>query len=381
MNERALQPSPGAEPDRRMFYLKTLYELLAELSPITDSHTLMNTFLLILMGAVGSAQGVMMVIDRNRQTVLTAIRGAEIQEKWTIEKAEKRLYLGFASAEDRRLAPMSVTPITDPSGVFPASETGMEVHTAFLLVIHDSLLGVVGLGAPLESRAVTDESRELLAGMCSGFMVFIKNVRAYETVQALNTDLNRTNEDLRRTIAELTEARNRIRVLEFAKIRLKQMVQQKIEQAGKLRWLDVLLTLAVSVILATLFNVSNPNGIPWIPETVLSEPSPRVEAGTLIRELLPRGNVILVDARPQELYQTGYIPDAVNIPAPLFDIIYPMKLGPVMDPDQTIVVYGRTISRHYDEEVARQLLQRHDKVQVMTGGISGWKRAGGSINP
>ncbi len=360
---------------QRMYYLKTLYELTAELSPITSSRKLLESFLLMAMGVNGSGQGMLMICDRQNQRVLSASRGTRFDRDWTVESAEKHLYRGFQTAENRRLAPMSVTFIGDPQQVFSELETGLDVHSALLFMVDDSLLGIVGLGAPIDGRDFTLEEKDILSGMTASFMVFLKNVRAYETVQALNADLSRTNDALRQTIADLTEARQQIRLLEVAGIRLKQLFQQKIEQVGRFRAVDVLLVLVVASLLSLLFNFSNPNGIPLLPEEAFREPAPQVDARA-VQHLLGKGDTVLVDARPPELFNRGHIPDAVNIPATLFDIIYPMKLASRLQPGQAVVVYGRTFSKRYDEEVAYRLLQRHDDVRVMTGGMAAWEKQG-----
>ena len=360
---------------QRMYYLKTLYELTAELSPITSSQKLLESFLLMAMGVNGSGQAMLMVCDRQNRRVLHASRGTRFDRDWTVESAESHLYLGFQTAENRRLAAMSVTFIADPRQVFSELETGIDVHAALLFMVDDSLLGIVGLGAPIDGRDFSPDEKDVLSGMTASFMVFLKNVRAYETVQALNADLSRTNDALRRTIADLTEARRQIRLLEVAGIRLKQLFQQKIEQVGRFRARDVLLVLIVASLLSLLFNFSNPNGMALLPEETFREPAPGMDARAVQQEL-GRGGIILVDARPPELFNRGHIPDAVNIPAPLFDIIFPMKLAPRLEPGQTVVVYGRTLSRRYDEEVAYRLLQRHDHVRVMTGGMAAWEARG-----
>jgi rhodanese-related sulfurtransferase len=358
---------------QQMFYLQTLYDLTAELSPITSSRQLIESFLLMIMGVNGSAQAMLMICDRQHRQVLSANRGTSLDREWTIESAEKYLYLGFQTAENRRLAPLSVTFIQEPHQVFTELETGIDVHTALLFMVEDSLLGIIGLGLPIDGRETSPEAKEILSGMTASFMVYLKNVRAYETVQALNADLFRTNEELRRTITDLTEARQQIRLLEVAGIRLKEMFRQKIEQVGQFRIRDVLLLLAVATLLSLLFNVSNPNGIPLLPETMFREPVPQVEART-VRDRAGREPIVLVDARPVELFNIGHIPQAVNIPAPLFDIIFPMKLAPHLQSGQPVVVYGRTISRRYDEEVAYRLKLRHDDVSVMIGGLSAWEK-------
>jgi hypothetical protein len=53
-----------------------------------------------------------------------------------------------------------------------------------------------------------------------------------------------------------------------------------------------------------------------------------------------------------------------------------MKLASRLQPGQAVVVYGRTFSKRYDEEVAYRLLQRHDDVRVMTDGMAAYEKQG-----
>ena len=383
-NETGLSgEKPAASPEERdklvfqqMYYLKTLYELTAELSPITSSQKLLESFLLMAMGVNGSGQAMMMICDRQNQRVLSASRGTRFERDWTVESAEKHLYRGFQTAENRRLAPMSVTFIGDPQQVFSELETGLDVHSALLFMVDDSLLGIVGLGAPIDGRDFTLEEKDILSGMTASFMVFLKNVRAYETVQALNADLSRTNDALRQTIVELTEARQQIRLLEVAGIRLKQLFQQKIEQAGALsdhRCAAGSCRCIAAVAAVQFFQPERHSTLAGrgVPGAGASGGCPGCSASAQCRAIpfwwMP-------DLRSFSAVVTFPMPSIFR--RTLFDIIYPMKLASRLQPGQPVVVYGRTFSKRYDEEVAYRLLQRHDDVRVMTGGMAEWEKQG-----
>jgi rhodanese-related sulfurtransferase len=366
--------------DRQIFHLQTLYEFTAELSPLVATGKLLEAFLLMVMGTFGASRGCVLLCDRQRRAVRSASRGIPEPRQWTLDEAEKQLYRGFQATEERRLAPMSVGFVVDPQAIFPETEMGAAVHTALLFTVDDSLFGLLALGAPLAKRGQATEERELLRGLTANCMVFLKNAQAFETIQALNAELRRTNADLRQTITDLTEARHQIRVLEFAKSRLKQLIQREIERAGRFRAADMLLMVILSTVLALAFNYSSPNGIPVVPEAVFQEQAPRVDVLTA-HQLLARGEAVLVDARPPELFQQKHIAEAVNIPAPLFDVIYPMKLGRTLKPEQTVLVYGRTVSKRYDEDVTQRLLQRHDQVRLLEGGVAAWEEKGFAVAP
>jgi rhodanese-related sulfurtransferase len=58
-----------------------------------------------------------------------------------------------------------------------------------------------------------------------------------------------------------------------------------------------------------------------------------------------------------------------------------MKLGRLLKPEQTVLVYGRTISRRYDDDVAQKLLQRHENIRVLEEGVQGWEAKGLPVAP
>jgi rhodanese-related sulfurtransferase len=366
--------------DLQIFHLQTLYDFVRELSPLAATEKLLESFLLTLMGSFGAGRGCVLLCDRGRRSVRHLTRGVPEPRAWSLEQAEKLLYRGFQAAEERRLAPMTAGFILDPPEALAEAELGFSARTALLFTVDDTLLGLVALGPLISRPELPAESRELLRGLTMNWMAFLKNARAFETIQALNADLGRTNLELRRTIAELTEARDRIRLLEVAKTRLRQLIRREVEAAGRFRWVDLVGMGVIAALLALAFNASSPHGIPLVPEIVFQPPSPTVDALTA-HGMLSRGEAVLVDARPAELFQQKHIPEAVNIPSALVDLIFPMKLAPRLTPEQVVVIYGRTVSKHYDEELAQRLMDRHDPIRILAGGLPAWEAHGLAVAP
>ncbi len=53
-----------------------------------------------------------------------------------------------------------------------------------------------------------------------------------------------------------------------------------------------------------------------------------------------------------------------------------------LDPDRELIVYGRNISRKYDQEVAYLLASRgHYKIKVLSGGLVAWQERGYPTGP
>ena len=198
---------------------------------------------------------------------------------------------------------------------------------------------------------------------------------ARDELKRLQSHLERQNEELERVLAELTEARAAITVLQESQDRTKSALTKQTERIARVSSLDFISILLVSAVVALLFNASNPDGVALLPES-LFRPTPPLVNASQAKELLDRNEAVLVDARPAELFREGHIKGAVNVFPSLFDVLYMMKLGD-LDPKKTIIVYGRNISRHYDEEVAYRLMQRdRESVMVFKGGFSAWAREG-----
>ncbi len=151
---------------------------------------------------------------------------------------------------------------------------------------------------------------------------------------------------------------------------------REVQKSSRMTWFDFFLVIAVSVILATIFNYSgNPNGIPLFPEFPNRNSVPAIGPAAAYDEF-QRGETLFLDARPANFYQQRHIKGAVNIPLALFDIVYLMTLAKE-NKEKKIVVYGGTISKLYDLELADKLLLRgYEQVRFLEGGLAAWEGKG-----
>lgn len=146
-------------------------------------------------------------------------------------------------------------------------------------------------------------------------------------------------------------------------------------RASQLSWLDLVVVIGISVILAIIFNTSNPNGISLFPAVPDRSSMPSISPAAAMAEV-QGGNTLILDAMPENFYQQRHIKGALNMPLPLFDIIYMMTF-PDEDKEKNIIVYGGTISKPYDLELAEKLLLRgFEKVRLLEGGLEAWEREG-----
>jgi 3-mercaptopyruvate sulfurtransferase SseA len=150
-------------------------------------------------------------------------------------------------------------------------------------------------------------------------------------------------------------------------------------QAPRITWLDFVLIFGVTIICALLFNFANPQGV-RLAQTWSEDPISAITP-TDASQKYNKGEVLFVDARPSNFYDQEHIKGALSLPSDLFDIAYLMGLERI-DRSQEIVVYGRTISSLYNEQVADKLrLRGHTNVSILAGDLSAWKKKGYPIEP
>lgn len=171
-------------------------------------------------------------------------------------------------------------------------------------------------------------------------------------------------------------SKNFVRQVRGWLLRDQEIIQQGAEaviRSSRVSWFDFALVIGISVLLAITFNISNPNGIPFVPERLV--PAPSISAVAAMEDYR-QGQTLIVDAMPGNFYQQRHIKGAVNMPMAIFDFVYLMSFSEE-NKDKKILVYGHTISRPYDLEIADKLLMRgYRNVKVLDGGLHAWEANG-----
>jgi rhodanese-related sulfurtransferase len=140
-------------------------------------------------------------------------------------------------------------------------------------------------------------------------------------------------------------------------------------------WFHFVLIIGVSVLLALLFNQSNLNRIPLFPMTPDRKAIPLISAARAMEEI-KTGEALIVDAGPEGFYQKKHIRGAINVPLSFFDVLYEVTFGGE-EKTKKVIVYGGTVSKLYDWELADELLLKgHKDVRVLEGGAAAWEKAG-----
>ena len=147
-----------------------------------------------------------------------------------------------------------------------------------------------------------------------------------------------------------------------------------------LSWVDYLLIIGLSVVCALVFNTYYPKGLPIVPQNILDE-TVSFENLAIALDKHKKGETLFVDAMPHSFYEQNHVAGAVSLPVAIFDFMYDMSIGQT-DKSKEIIVYGRTISKRYDVEVASNLVARgHKNVKILEGGLDAWREKHYPVEP
>lgn len=365
--------------DRRAFHLDTLYGTTLELNALTEPKAILNAFLLTLMGTFSYGAGWVGLYGPADTDPDVACRSDETGCATYLASPTGRdkVLARFVDLKDRMPRTGQAVILDNPA---LRSELPLDADVAVVFCLDNAWRGALGLSRPLGKSELDPDMRQLLASLMSAFIAAMDNAKHIEMIHDLNSDLAERNVELQRTLDELTSAREEIGLLTEAKERLVGLIQGEISRVWRASWMDVALIILAGVVLGGLFNSTSPSGIDLVPPA-LFEPAPPMVTPTQLLAMQGEGELVVVDARPQEFYKQEHIRGAVNVPKDMFGFVYSMKLSE-LDISVPIVVYGRTISRRYDEDVARSLTgMGHEKVLVLDGGLDSWTEAGQEVGP
>ena len=161
-------------------------------------------------------------------------------------------------------------------------------------------------------------------------------------------------------------------------VRTRRVVEEEVRQrylAPRASWSDFVLIIGVSLVIALLFNHSNPNGISLYQKSPDRKAIPGISAAQAMDDI-KNGNTLVVDAGPEGTFQRNHIRGAVSVPFSLSDILFEATFGGD-EKGKKVIVYGGTFSKPYDRLLADKLLHKGlMDVKVLNGGAAAWERAG-----
>ncbi|UCE55727.1 MAG: adenylate/guanylate cyclase domain-containing protein [Desulfobacterales bacterium] len=199
------------ELDRRVFYLKTLYDVSKDIFSSVEPETILRNFLLMAMGNFGATEGFILEVNASSGKIQHFVEvGLEENDVARIISCiEQRIQQGMFSESIINEAQEL------PPDLLPASFVFVKIFT-----VESDCPGIFGLGPKLISEAYTDNDRELLDTLVNNLVVALNNARSFEKIKKLNRDLAAKNIQLQKALNELKAAMRKVEILESIKLNL-----------------------------------------------------------------------------------------------------------------------------------------------------------------
>jgi class 3 adenylate cyclase len=208
--ERALN-----DLDRRVYHLKTLYDMSKDIFGSVDFAVILKNFLLMTMGNFGVMKAFLLTIDAPSGEI-THFRANGYMELnvATLRESARQLLLGRQAGGETG----KVAVLTEPQDLIPEVVCGVPFR------VDEGCLGFLGLGTKLVDEPYNEDDRELLATLVNNLVVSLKNAISFENIKSLNLELQEKNKQLEKALKHLQAALKKIELLESIKANLSKFV-------------------------------------------------------------------------------------------------------------------------------------------------------------
>jgi class 3 adenylate cyclase len=204
-----------AELDRRVFHLKTLYDVSKDIYGSVETETILRNFLLMTMGNFGVIEGFLMLIDIPSKEISQFVSiGMQNSDVASLKNGVSQLLL---QGDLQSWIEKDAT--TNRDGFLPSN-----VGFSLPFTLEPDCLGLVGLGSKLVKEPFNENDKELLDTLVNNLVVALKNARSFEQIKLLNEDLQAKNIQLESTLNDLKKALRKVEILEDVKANLSKFV-------------------------------------------------------------------------------------------------------------------------------------------------------------
>jgi hypothetical protein len=169
-----------AELDRRIFHLKTLYDVSKDIYGSVEVDSILRSFLLMSMGNFGVVTGFILLanvdsveIERFFPLGIQNTDSSSFRKEWQEVLKRKGLYQSMAAIREMSNSESFLSPIT----------------LTLPFILDDNTMALLGLGAKLAGDAYSQDDKELLYTLLNNLSVAIKNALSFEQIRRLNLDL------------------------------------------------------------------------------------------------------------------------------------------------------------------------------------------------
>ncbi|MEN8210837.1 MAG: adenylate/guanylate cyclase domain-containing protein [Thermodesulfobacteriota bacterium] len=203
------------ELDRRVYYLRTLYDVSKDLFASVDYDTILKNFLLMTMGNFGVSEGFILTLDSSLQKIdgFSSIGFPKEDEKLVYNNG-KQIILCFNTDK----AVQNVSDLKN-RGLIPIS-----LAFAVPFKIGQDCRGLIGLGSKLIGEPYNRDDEELLDTLINNLVIALKNAKSFQEIKSLNKNLQDKNIQLETALNQLQESMRKVEILESVKENLSKFV-------------------------------------------------------------------------------------------------------------------------------------------------------------
>lgn len=204
-----------AELDRRVFHLKTLYDVSKDIYGSVETETILRNFLLMTMGNFGVMEGFIILLDASTKEISHLVSiGMQDGDVASLRKdvIELLSQKGMTVWTDGELS-------SENSEFLPSS-----IGFSLPFRVEYECLALLGLGSKLVKEPFNENDKELLDTLVNNLVVALKNARSFEEIKDLNEELQTKNVQLEKTLDDLKKALRKVEILEDVKSNLSKFV-------------------------------------------------------------------------------------------------------------------------------------------------------------
>jgi class 3 adenylate cyclase len=203
------------ELDRRVYYMKTLYDVSKDIFGSVEYEPILKNFLLMTMGNFGVVEGFILTVD---------VPSREINGFVSAGFQGDDISLLKAGGSEILLSDDLVKSIQNEAGLKTCGLLPSAMMCAFSFVVDKDCTGIMGLGAKLIGEPYNRDDEELLDTLVNNLVVALKNARSFEEIKGLNLDLQEKNIQLETALNQLQASMRKVEILESVKENLSKFV-------------------------------------------------------------------------------------------------------------------------------------------------------------
>jgi GAF domain-containing protein len=230
------------ELDRRVYYMKTLYDVSKDIFGSVEYEPILKNFLLMTMGNFGIAEGFILTVD---------VPSREINGFVSLGFQGDDISILRTGGSEILLSLDPVTSIQKKADLKSHGLLPPSIIYAFPFTVDKDCNGIMGLGDKLVSQTYNTDDGELLDTLVNNLVMALKNARSFEETKNLNQELQKKNIQLETALNELKAYMRKIEIKDN-RIRMLNLYQTVSSSLAYIGDLQELLTTIVSIVTSEL---------------------------------------------------------------------------------------------------------------------------------